>query len=163
MKKCLEIAQKLENEVLNKIQKFANEAQVTSNYMNLILASQKNVVILLEQAAKQENSFPEYPDLNIEEIIFTQERWQEALDKILPDLEYQPQQLIELLMLDKANESLQEFYQQASANVPHPLSKLFLSSLAEVKNLQSMKISMFAKVYNNKLWGILGYAPFYNN
>ena len=41
MKKCLEIAQKLENEVLNKIQKFANEAQVTSNYMNLILASQK--------------------------------------------------------------------------------------------------------------------------
>ena len=44
MKKCLEIAQKLENEVLNIIQKFANEAQVTHSYMSLILASQKNAV-----------------------------------------------------------------------------------------------------------------------
>ena len=163
MTKCLEIAQKLELEILHKIELAAKEADSEQAYWQVILASQKKMLTLLSLASQQEDSFPEYPDVELETILMSKASWQEQLDKIQPGFEYQAKQLMELLMLEKANESLQEFYQQASGNVAHPLSKVFLTSLAEVKNLQNMRISMFTKVYNNKLWSILGYAPFYNN
>lgn len=156
MKKSLNIAIGLENKILDKITVLKNQYPEDMHWA-LLRASQEKLIELLDKAWLQPESFPEYPEIDMVSIILPSERWQNVCTKINS---YNTTGLIETMSIRSLYDEMNNFYEQAAANTAHPLSKIFMQSIAELKKLQSMKVSLLASSYQNKLWEELGYSPF---
>lgn len=156
MKKSLNIAIGLENKILDKLTVLKNQYPEEMHWA-LMRASQEKLVELLNMAWLQPESFPEYPEIETSSIILPNERWQNVCTKINS---YNTTGLLETMSISNLHEKMSEFYSQSSSNIAHPLSKIFMQSMVELKTMQSMKVGMLASSYQNKLWEELGYAPF---
>lgn len=160
MKNILNIAIDLEMQIADNLQTNKNKYSEVHKYWASLLLSQEKLIDLLNQARIQPVSFPEYPDTDADAIVPESELWQTYCAAVA---EYDAAQLVALLSVRDLYGDMQEFYTQSAANVAHPLSKIFLQSLSEVKKLQQLKLSMLSATYQNKLWERLGYAPFNKN
>lgn len=156
MKKSLNIAIGLENKILDKITVLKNQYPEEMHWA-LMRASQEKLVELLNIAWLQPESFPEYPEIDTVSIILPSERWQNVCVKINA---YNSTGLVETMSIRTLYDEMNVFYNQAGNNTAHPLSKIFMQSVAELKKLQSIKTNMLASAYQNKLWEELGYSPF---
>lgn len=156
MKKSLNIAIALENKILEKLTVLKNQYPEGIHWA-MACDSQAKLVEVLNTAWLQPESFPEYPDIDTSSIIFSNDVWQNVCTKID---KYNVTGMVETMSMKNLHEKMAEFYSQSSNNTAHPLSKIFLQSVSELKKMQAMKISMLVSAYQNKLWEELGYSPF---
>lgn len=156
MKKSLNAAIALENKILDKLTVLKNQYPEEMHWA-LMRASQEKLVELLNAAWLQPESFPEYPEIDTSSIILPSERWQNVCVTISS---YNTTCLLETMSISHLHDKMSEFYNQSSSNIAHPLSKIFMQSMVELKKLQSLKVDMLSSSYQNKLWEELGYAPF---
>ncbi len=157
MKTALEIALQLERKIADKLQTNLNCHGEKYTYWATALRCQQELLSIINLAQLQPESFPEYPDIDEELIIGSNDIWQQSATHIDT---YEPTQLLELIICADLHNTLSNFYTQAAANIAHPLSKIFLQSLSEIKKLQSLKMDMLKRTQQNLLWGQLGYSPF---
>lgn len=162
MKESLQAAYELELANLNQLQEWQKKAVTDIDYWQLLIDSQQKFLDILRVAMLQKESFPDYPEITPTQVLGESEVWQQAIAKALAANDYTAENILPLIMLTATGDRLQDFYQQAAGNVAHPLSKIFLNSLSELKQLQNMKAGMVLSAWQNKLWGKLGFAPFSN-
>ncbi len=116
---------------------------------------------ILTEASGATEAFPVYPEITAEQLVAADPEWMEELGKLqqqgLPD-----GQLLRLGALLAAYTLLVDYYRQAQLNEPHPMTKLFLSSCAEIKRLQKASIEKVYRLASHDIWKKIGFSPVSN-
>jgi len=116
--------------------------------------------LLLDRAQGINPELPQYPDVDQQELIGSDEEWR-ILTRDFADAPNKS--IICLILLLAAVEFLdksEQFYRQAAVNSAHPTTKFFISSMAEVKAILRRRVDGVLRVMYNQAWGELGFAPF---
>ena len=114
------------------------------------------ITTVLSSTLNNANSFPQ---INLTELVNDVE-W----DKVITRLNSNPRVLLAqqpmLWILHTLYDRQFQFYYQAGQNSPKLDAKVFMSSLAQVKNLVRRRLEVISRVASNEAWGQLGFAPF---
>lgn len=94
------------------------------------------------------------------ELLGEENLWLQATANLLTKPHDQAGSIVLLWILNDLTDHTIRFYQQAAANSSHPMSRIFYSSVAEVKKMIRRKLSNPLRTIYNEVWGQIGFAPF---
>lgn len=122
---------------------------------------QKQWQAVMQQAAAAAEAFPNYPVVEPEHLLVSENEWTAVLEKMkagsVPDA-----QLLRLSALVGAYNLLVDYYRQAQSNEPRPATKLFLSSCIEMKRLQKAAVEKLHRQAAHAVWNKVGFSPVLN-
>jgi hypothetical protein len=128
--------------------------------LNLLLTLQTEYILLLEKAQIINGNTGNYPQPDDTALISSEADWQELVSAFAAVSPKQPLALTTLWMICALSEKSSQFYQQAATNTPYQTTRLFLSSLAQIKNMLKRRINGVMRIMHNDVWGEVGFAPF---
>ena len=153
----LEFAVELEEEIIRQIEFLARAAPPgPAKILAALARAEKNFSGLVKKAGGINLDLEPYPAIDAEKLLgedfLLQGAWQAKMNL--------QENLCVLLMVCALIEKSTQYYQQAALNSPHPSLRLFLRSLAEVKNIQRGRLAACVRVAYNEVWEEVGFAPF---
>ncbi|HWR44453.1 hypothetical protein [Sporomusa sp.] len=125
----------------------------------LINSSQKEFLQLLSVASAINIDTAPYPDVNETKLLGSDSSWQQV-NQNTAAADVSMTELTTLWAIYTAIDKSIQFYQQAASNSAHPQTRLFYSSLCQVKKILRRRIDGHIQIYYNHYWGHLGFAPF---
>lgn len=135
------------------------EENIPEQIVELMNNMQEKFIAVLSEAAKSEQAFPTYPEINYQEIVGDNALWLIALEK-LSEQPLSAKTLNVLWSLVAVHKKMEELYREASKNAPRPLTKIFFNSLVELKSLCLAKIMQAVDILQNKVWQEVEFSPF---
>ena len=142
------------------LQLLAEEAERNA-FLTRAMDGQTRWVSLLTEASGTTEAFPVYPEIMADQFVVADPGWMEELGK-LQERGLSDGQLLRLGALLGAYTLLVDYYRQAQLNEPHPMTKLFLSSCAEIKRLQKASIEKVYRLVSHDIWKKIGFSPVSN-
>lgn len=106
------------------------------------------------------NSPQEVAVLDPFELMGEESLWLQASANLLAKPHDKAASIVLLWILNDLTDHTIRFYQQAAANSSHPASRVFYSSVAEVKKMIRRKLGNPLWTLYNEVWGEIGFAPF---
>ena len=113
----------------------------------------------LTVAAEVNVNVEAYPQVDIAIFTGNDTVWQKQA-VVLASTATTTNDLVALWAIYAALDKSAQFYRQAVLNTPHPLSRLFWGSLAEIKTMMRRRVDGLLRVMYNGIWEQIGFAPF---
>ncbi len=123
-------------------------------------AFQAGIELLVDRAQYVDVDSGRYPEVNAAALLGPDSVWQEATAKLGASDEATVVGLASLWFLIVLTEKSGQYYQQAALNSAHPATRLFFSSLAEVKGMLRRRLDGLLRQLYNAAWTQVGFAPF---
>ncbi len=121
---------------------------------------QAGIELLVDRAQYVDVDSGRYPEVSAAELLGPDSVWQEATAKLGTSGESTVVGLASLWFLIVLTEKSGQYYQQAALNSAHPATRLFFSSLAEVKGMLRRRLDGLLRQLYNAAWTQVGFAPF---
>ncbi len=121
---------------------------------------QAGIELLVDRAQYVDVDSGSYPDVNAAALLGPDSVWQEAAARLGTSGESTVVGLASLWFLIVLTEKSGQYYQQAALNSAHPATRLFFSSLAEVKSMLRRRLDGLLRQLYNAAWTQVGFAPF---
>lgn len=125
----------------------------------LLHTCQTGFLELLAAAQAIDVDLAAYPPVQEEPLLGAAAAWQQLTVHIQPEVS-NLQELAAFWSIYAAIDKTVQFYQQAAANSAHPQTRLFFSSLSQVKSMLRRRLAGLIQIYYNHYWGEIGFAPF---
>jgi hypothetical protein len=123
-------------------------------------AFQAGIELLVDRAQYVDVDSGRYPEVNAAALLGPDGVWQEATASLGDWRESTVVGLASLWFLIVLTEKSGQYYQQAALNSAHPATRLFFSSLAEVKGMLRRRLDGLLRQLYNAAWTQVGFAPF---
>jgi hypothetical protein len=131
-----------------------------SPLLNLLTNIQTQFELILDRAQGTRTDIPKYPAVDAMSLLGSDEVWRKTTSDFANATNKSTTDLVILWTMLELTEKSGQFYQQAVMNSAHPATRLFLSSLVEVKAILRRRIDAVLRVMYNEIWTSLGFAPF---
>ncbi|BBB93052.1 MAG TPA: hypothetical protein PKA28_01540 [Methylomusa anaerophila] len=128
--------------------------------VTLIQQTQSLIFDLLQETSDVNIDYAKLPEVNLTVLIAADDLWQKAVSSYTDAPPINTDDLIQMWTIYASIEKSAQYYQQASLNSPHPATRLFLSSLSEIKNILRRRVSGVLRMIYNDVWSEVGFAPF---
>lgn len=128
--------------------------------LSAVAAFQAEFELLIDRAQYTNVDTGSYPEINPATLLGADGGWQAAGGPLKTAAGENIAVLTTLWQLSSLVEKSGQFYQQAALNSAHPSSRLYLSSLAEVKVMLRRRLDSLQRVVYNEVWAAVGFAPF---
>lgn len=122
-----------------------------------VIMQQKHIIAILESAKNIEQIQGAYPEIETGEL-FGEKDWQQAVYFLIQS-NTKKEHVTALWMVYTVIEKSCQFYQQTSANTVFVPTKLFLSSIVQLKSLQRRRMDALLRTVYNEIWEAVGFAP----
>jgi hypothetical protein len=123
-------------------------------------AFQAGIELLVDRAQYVDVDSGSYPEVKAAELLGPDSVWREATAKLGEAGDSTVPGLASLWFLIVLTEKSGQYYQQAALNSAHPSTRLFFSSLAEVKGMLRRRLDGLLRQLYNATWTEVGFAPF---
>jgi len=127
--------------------------------LNFMIILQTRLENLLHKARNVDPDSSNYPEFDESELLGSEQEWRTVTKNLAPTSKGE-QHLIHLWMIYAVVEKSSQYYQQATANSAYPATKLFCSSLFQIKTRQRRHIGGVIRGIYNDIWSKVGFAPF---
>jgi hypothetical protein len=156
----IQFALELETLISNQLVKLSKTgANETMAVIELIRQSQTEFTQLLTLVKTIDIDSVPYPGVSENQLLGSDTAWQQVTRSVAAaGISFEG--LGVYWSLYTAIDKAAQFYQQAAVNSAHPQSRLFFSSLSQVKKILRRRLDGIIHIYYNHFWGELGFAPF---
>lgn len=156
---CLNFAVALEYDIKKQIQNLhASSTCQTQSLLNLLMKLEDGFCDLLTVAQAVKNA-SSYPEIETDSLVGADSMWDKVEEGILSDTNV-THNLVFMWSIYNLFEKSAQFYQQSMYNSPYPSTRLFFSSLFEVKKMIKRRLDMILRRIYNRVWSKVGFAPF---
>lgn len=128
--------------------------------LTAVAAFQAEFELLIDRAQYTNVDTGSYPEVLPAALLGADSLWQQSAGSLKTAAGENIAVLTTLWQLSILVERSGQFYQQAALNSAHPATRLYLSSLAEVKGMLRRRLDSLLRVVYNEVWGAVGFAPF---
>jgi hypothetical protein len=128
--------------------------------LTAVAAFQAEFELLIDRAQYTKVDTGSYPEVKPAALLGADSAWQGAAGGLKAAATDNIAVLTILWQLYSLVEKSGQFYQQAALNSAHPSTRLYLSSLAEVKGMLRRRLDSLLRVVYNEVWAAVGFAPF---
>lgn len=145
------------NSIVNLTKLMQDEKPELKTVFEAIVAQQKYFIAVLAGSKTIEQTQGKYPEIATDGV-FDENNWQQAVHSLLQS-NSKTEHITSLWMMYTVIEKSCQFYQQAGANTVFTPTKLFLSSLSQLKSLQRRRLDALLRTVYNEMWEAVGFAP----
>lgn len=157
---CLKFALELEKSIQQQIQTLhVNTSEELQTLLNVLLDFETHFCRILSQAQKAQNNVGAYPEIELNQLVGSDKVWKK-IEESIPAQPVIPHDLTTIWAIYNMLEKSAQFYQQSMHNSPYPTTRLFMSSLFEVKKIIKKRIDVILRRMYNQVWEQVGFAPF---
>lgn len=125
-----------------------------------VAAFQAEFELLIDRAQYTDVDTGRYPEVGTTTLLGTEKVWLGAAARLKEAGANNAAVLATLWLLYSLVDKSGQFYQQAALNSAHPATRLYLSSLAEVKAMLRRRLDSLLRMVYNEVWADVGFAPF---
>lgn len=160
--KVLRFAAALEAQIRQEVEVVMAQAPAELQPLVTAVGSfQAGLELLLDRAQGTDVDTGRYPEVNAAALLGADEVWREAAARLAdPGPGKTVPGLASLWYLHALTAKSGEYYHQAALNSAHPATRLFFSSLAEVKAMLRRRLDGVLRALYNAAWAEVGFAPF---
>ncbi|MEG6586020.1 hypothetical protein [Dendrosporobacter sp. 1207_IL3150] len=130
-----------------------------ADILHYLIKLNSELELILADAKKVDPNTSSYPNVDIAPLVGNDEDWR-RYNELVEKVGTNYNSLVILWSLEAMIEKSAQFYQQASQNSAYSSTKMFLSSLYQVKTMKRRKISALSRIVNNNIWSVIGFSPF---
>lgn len=125
--------------------------------INLLSKFENNIIALLKNVQTVNDNT--YPIIDVRDYSWIDNDFKKALNQFAYK-DNADRLLVALWMIYAAAERSAQFYQQAVLNSAHPVSKMFFTSLYELKSMIRRRLDGVIRILHNEAWAKVGFATF---
>ena len=158
MSKTINFAVKFEEEIVRQLEtlKQTDSEEITS-ILDAVIKAEEKIIKVLKDAQKLDISLDTYKQIGIDKILDKDNAFVDFMKNKDADF---LKIFCELTAISALIDRSAQFYSQSAANNSNPTLKLFLSSLAQVKNVLRGRLKGCIRSVSNDIWQEVGFAPF---
>ena len=158
MSKTINFAVKFEEEIVRQLEtlKQTDSEEITS-ILDAVIKAEEKIIEVLKDAQKLDISLDTYKQIGIDKILDKDNAFVDFMKNKDADF---LKIFCELTAISALIDRSAQFYSQSAANNSNPTLKLFLSSLAQVKNVLRGRLKGCIRSVSNDIWQEVGFAPF---
>lgn len=141
------------------MQHVSAEQPAYRNVLILLLKLQALFKLDVKKALDVNAANETYSQIDLDALVGSDNEW-EQVSQAFATSSPSSVNLTTIWMIYALIERSGQFYQQAANNSAYPSTKLFLSSLFQVRNIIRRRIGSILRVLYNNVWEEIGFAPF---
>lgn len=158
MSKVLNFAVKFEEEIVRQLESLKKtDSEEIVSILNAVIEAEEKMIEVLKEAQTYDIDLDTYKQIGIDKILDKDNEFVNFMKNKEADF---LKIFCELTSISALIDRSAQFYSQSAANNSHPSLKLFLSSLAQVKNVLRGRLKGCIRSVSNDLWQEVGFAPF---